>query len=144
MKMTVCVKLIPLVAFHISKSLEECCDNCVLDGQECLWPEDRWQQSCLECIWGRKTCTLNGKELVLHSPEESRGEGLSKQWKATESPSSDGALVLDALVGLMDEVAQLQEEETQHGELIVSGLEAIPGRLKEERIYLEQDLEENN
>ena len=87
---------------------------------------------------------MNRKELVLHSPEESRGKGSSKQQKVAESPPLGGALVLDVLVGLMDEVIQLQEEVHQHGELIVAGLEAILGRSKEERIYLEQDLEESN
>ena len=61
-----------------------------------------------------------------------------------ELPSSGGELVLDVLVGLMDKVIQLWEEVHQHGKLIVTRLEAILGRSKEERIYLEQDLEESN
>jgi len=69
---------------------------------------------------------------------------LSKQWKVTELPPSGGALVLDALVGLMDEVIWLQEEVHQHGELIITRLESMLGRSKEERIYPEQDLEESN
>ena len=69
---------------------------------------------------------------------------MSKQWKVTESPSLGGALVLDMLVGFMDKVAWLWEEVKQHGELIIARLEAILGRLKEERIYPEQNLEESN
>jgi len=87
---------------------------------------------------------LDRKVLVLHSPEESRGDGSSKQQKVTELPSSSGALVLDMLVGLMDKVSQLREEVNQHGKLVVTRLEAMLGRLKEERIYPEQDPEESN
>jgi len=47
----------------------------------------------------------------LHSPEESRGEGSSKQWKVTESPPLSGELVLDALVGLKDEVVKILDTE---------------------------------
>jgi len=61
-----------------------------------------------------------------------------------ELPPSGGALVLDALVGLMDEVIQIWEEVHQHGELIIAMLEAIPGTWNEERIYLEQEQEESN
>ena len=87
---------------------------------------------------------MNRKELVLHSPEESRGKGSSKQQKVAESPPLGGALLVDMLVGLMDEVIRLQEEVHQHGELLIARLEAIPGRLKEERIYPKWDLEEYN
>jgi len=80
----------------------------------------------------------------LHSTEESRGEGSSKQQKVTESPSLGGAWVLDVLVGLMDEVIQLWEEVNQHGKLIITGLEVLLGRLKEERIYPEQNIKESN
>ena len=66
------------------------------------------------------------------------------QWKVAELPPLGGALVLDALVGLMDEVIRLQEEVHQHGELLIARLEAILGRLKEERIYPEQNPEESN
>jgi len=58
------------------------CDDCVLDGKECIWLEDQWQLACLECLWDQKTCTLNGEELVWHPPEKSKGEWLSKQQKA--------------------------------------------------------------
>ena len=88
--------------------------------QECLWPEDQWQRSCLECIWGQKTCTLNGKEMVLHSPEKSRGEGSSKKWKVAELPPLGEVSVLDVLVGLSDEVQWLQEEVKQQGKWIFS------------------------
>ena len=42
--------------------------------------------------------------------EESHSEGRSKQWKVAELPLSGEVLVLDALVGLMDEVLQLLKE----------------------------------
>jgi len=61
-----------------------------------------------------------------------------------ESPPLGRVLVLDMLIGLMDEVTQLQEAVNQHGKLLVSRLEEILGKLKEERIYPEQDLEEYN
>jgi len=87
---------------------------------------------------------LNGKEMVLHSPEKSRGEGSSKKWKVAEPPPLGKVLVLDALVGLSDEVKWLQEEVKQQGKWIFSAFEVLPGKLKEERIYLEQDLEGSN
>ena len=52
----------------------------------------------------------DGKVLVLHPPEESQGEGTSKQQKVTEPPLSREVLVLDALVGLSDEVLWLWME----------------------------------
>ena len=79
----------------------------------------------------------------MHSSEESRGEGSFKQWKVTELPLLGGALVLDTLVGLLDEVIWFWEVK-QHGKLILTGLGAVLGWLKEERIYPEQDLEEIN
>ena len=82
--------------------------------------------------------------MVLRSPEKSRGEGSSKQQKVMESPPSDGESVLDVLAGLSEDVKQLWEEVKQQGEWIFSRLEVLPGRLKEERIYLEQDLEGSN
>jgi len=87
---------------------------------------------------------LDGKVLVLCSLEESRGEGSSKQQKVAELPSLGGALVLDVLVGLTEEVIWLWEEVNQHGELVIARLEAVPGRSKEERIYPEQNPEESN
>ena len=80
----------------------------------------------------------------MHSPEKSRGEGSSKQQKAIESPPLDGESVLDVLAGLSEDVKRLQEEVKQQGKWITSGLEVLPGRLKEERIYLEQDPEGSN
>ena len=74
--------------------------------------------------------------MVLCSPEKSRGEGLSKQQKTTESPPSDGESVLDGLAALSEEVKQLQEEVTQQGEGLlhiwgaarkVEGRKDIPG-----------------
>ena len=61
-----------------------------------------------------------------------------------ESPPLGRALVLDALISLMDEVTQLQEVVHQHGELLIAGLEEIPGRPKEKRVYPEQGSEEYN
>jgi len=87
---------------------------------------------------------LNGKEMVLHSLEKSRGKGSSKKQKVAESPPLGKALVLDALVGLSDEVNWLQVEVKQQGKWIFSAFEVLLGRLKEERIYLEQDLETSN
>ena len=57
-----------------------------------------------------------GKEMVLCSPEKSRGEGSSKQQKTMESPPLDGESVLDVLAALPEEVKQLQEEVKQQGE----------------------------
>jgi len=68
----------------------------------------------------------------LCPPEESRGEGMSKQWKVTELPLSGEALVLDTLVGLMDEVLQLQTEVHQHGKLIISGCMDVTKGSREE------------
>jgi len=93
---------------------------------------------------GWKSCTLDRKVQVLHSPEESRVRDHPSSRKSPSQPSLGGALVLDTLVGLMDKVIQLQEEVNQHGKLIITRLEAVLGRLKEERNNLEQNLEESN
>ena len=85
-------------------------------------------------MWDHKSCTLNGEELVWHPLRKSKGEGSSKQQKVMESPPSGRELVLDALIGLMDEVAQLWDTVHQHGKLLIAGLEGIPGRLKEESV----------
>jgi len=87
---------------------------------------------------------LDGKGLVLHSLEEFRGKGSSKQQKVAELPPSGEASVLDMLVGLLEEVNQLREEVRQQGKLILTGLEVMLGKLKEERIYPEQDLKGSN
>ena len=82
--------------------------------------------------------------MVLHSPEKSRGEGSSKKWKVAELPPLGEVSVLDVLVGLSDEVKWLLEEVKQQGECIFSMFDVLPGRLKEERIYPEQDPEGSN
>jgi len=87
---------------------------------------------------------LYGKGLVLHSLEESKDEGLSKKRKVAESPPLGEVSVVDTLVGLSDEVKWLQEEMKQQGELIFTRLEVLLGKLKEERIYPEQDPEGSN
>ena len=46
------------------------------------------------------------------------------------------ASVLEALVGLLDKVKWLWEEVKQQGKWIFSGLEVLPVKLKEERIYI--------
>ena len=61
----------------------------------------------LECLWEHKTCTLDGKGLVLHSPDESKDEGSSKKWKVAGLPPSGEVSVLDVLVGLLEEVNRL-------------------------------------
>jgi len=39
----------------------------------------------------------------------------------------------------MAKVLQLWKEANKHGELIIAGLVDVPKRLKEERVYLEQE-----
>ena len=87
---------------------------------------------------------LGWESTRLAFSKESRGEGSSKKQKVMELPLLGGVLVLDALVGLTDDLIQLQEEVNQHGKLIIARLEVVPGMLKEERIYPEQDPEESN
>jgi len=67
---------------------------------------------------------------------------MSKQQKVTELPLSREALVLDTLVGLMDEVLWLQMEVHQHGKLIISGFVDAPKGLREE--VENQQQEESN
>jgi len=93
-------------------------------------------------MWDQKPCTLNGEELVWHPPEKLQDERLSKQWKVLESPPLGSELVLDALIGLMEEVTKLQDMVHQRGELLIGLLEGILGRPKEERIYLKWESEE--
>jgi len=93
-------------------------------------------------MWDHKSCTLNGEELVWHPLRKSKGEGSSKQQKVMESPPSGRELVLDALIGLMEEVTKLQDMVHQRGELLIGLLEGILGRPKEERIYLKWESEE--
>jgi len=92
------------------------------DRQECIWLAGQWKRSCLECAQEWKSCTFNGKVLILCLPEESCGEGTSKQQKIAKPPLSREALVLDALAGLMDEVLWLQKVVNQHCVLIISNL----------------------
>ena len=73
--------------------------------------------------------------------EESRSEGKSKQQKITKPPLSGEALVLDTLVGLMDEVLWLRKEVNQHGTLIISGLMDVPKGSLEEVGNWEQEKE---
>src|SRR5882724_4296433 len=116
------------------------CDDCMFYNKECQWPEGRWKLSCLECLWDQKPCLLNREELVWHSLERSKGKESKKRQRVMESPPLGRVLVLDALVGLMDEVTQLWDAVQQHGELLVARLGDIPGRPEEERMYLKQDL----
>ena len=57
---------------------------------------------------------------------------MSKQWKITELPLSGEVLVLDTLVGLMDEVLWLWKEVNCHGALIISRLVDAPRGSMEE------------
>jgi len=89
--------------------------------------------------------------MVLCSLEKSRGKGSSKKQKVAESPPSGEVSVQDILVGLSDEVKWLWKEVKwlwkevkQQGEWIFSLFEVLPGNLKEERIYPEQDPEGSN
>ena len=61
----------------------------------------------------------------LASSGKSRGKGSSKKQKVAELPPSGEALVLDMLVGLLDEVKWLQEEVKQQGEWIFSTFEVL-------------------
>ena len=115
---------------------------CWMERSACGWNID--ENDPVWSMWDQKSCTLNREELVWHPPEKLQDERSSKQWKVTELPPSGSELVLDALICLMDEVAQLQETVHQHGKLLVARFEGIPRRLKEERIYLKWDLEEYN
>src|SRR5882724_4029126 len=75
-------------------------------------------------------------ERKWYSPEKSRGEGSSKEQKATEFSPLNGESVLDVLAGLLEDVKwRLREEVKQQGKWIFSRLEVLLGRLKEERIY---------
>jgi len=51
---------------------------------------------------------------------------MSKQQNTAKLPLSGEALVLDALVGLTDEILWLQKLVNQHGELIISRLVDVP------------------